>query len=235
MGGISGEHWLGLSPVTGTDLFCQIVYGIRTSLFLACAASLLAVALSTGVGIVMGYFGGVVEAVLGRLLDFLFGFPGLLFVIALMVIVPSSFPRPVLLVLVLAFFGWPPGARVIGAEAKAITARDFVEAARSTGAPHRQIIARELLPHLYPLVVVLFALSLPAYVSSIAGLSFLGLGLRGDTPDLGKLLADSLQWIYSGADIWYMIFPGAAIFLFVLGATLAGDVLRDLLDVRGAR
>lgn len=231
-GGMSLEHWLGVVPVTGVDLFAQIVFGIRSSLFIAFGASLISIAFAAVLGTAMGYFGGWLNAVAGRVIDFMFGFPGLMFVIAIMVLVPDEFPRELLLVLVLAFFGWTVPARIIGAQAAAINARAFVEAARSTGAPSWQIIRREMLPHLSGLIVVLFAMSLPANVSTVAGLSFLGVGLRGDVPDLGKLLADSLSWIYSGADVWYMIFPGAVVFCIVVGATLAGDALRDILDVR---
>ncbi|RZU66473.1 peptide/nickel transport system permease protein [Microterricola gilva] len=232
LGGVSAEHWLGVVPVTGVDLFAQIVFGIRSSLFIAFGASIIAIVFAAILGTAMGYFGGFLNAAAGRVIDFMFGFPGLMFVIAIMVIVPPEFPRELLLVLVLAFFGWIVPARIIGAQAGAINARAFVEAARATGAPPWQIIRREMLPHLFSLVVVLFAMALPANVSTVAGLSFLGVGLRGDVPDLGKLLADSLPWIYSGADVWYMFFPGAVVFCIVFGATLAGDALRDVLDVR---
>lgn len=232
LGGVSSEHWLGLVPVTGNDLFTQIVYGIRSSLFIAFGASILAIIVAAVIGTAMGFFGGWFEALMGRIIDLMFGFPGLMFIIAIMAIVPPEFPRELLLVLVLAFFGWPIGARVIGAQAKAINARDFVEAARASGAPPWQIIRREMMPHLLSLVIVIFAMSLPANVSAVAGLSFLGVGLRGDVPDLGKLLADSLPWIYSGADVWYMLFPGMVVFCIVFGATLAGDALRDILDVQ---
>ncbi len=231
-GGISAEHWLGVVPVTGIDLFAQIVYGIRSSLFIAVAASIISILFAAVLGTAMGYFGGWLNAVAGRVIDFMFGFPGLMFVIAIMVIVPPELPRELVLVFILAFFGWTVPARILGAQAAAVNARTFVEAARATGAPPWQIIRREMLPHLFGLVVVLFAMSLPANVSLVAGLSFLGVGLRGDVPDLGKLLSDSLPWIYSGADVWYMVFPGAVVFCIVFGATLAGDALRDVLDVR---
>ena len=231
-GGVSAEHWLGVVPVTGVDLFAQIVYGIRSSLFIAFAASIVSILFAAVLGTAMGYFGGWLSAVSGRVIDFMFGFPGLMFVIAVMAIVPPELPRELVLVFVLAFFGWTVPARILGAQAAAVNARTFIEAARSTGAPAWQIIRREMLPHLFGLIVVLFAMSLPANVSLVAGLSFLGVGLRGDVPDLGKLLSDSLPWIYSGADVWYMVFPGAVVFCIVFGATLAGDALRDVLDVR---
>ncbi|MBO9624824.1 MAG: ABC transporter permease, partial [Microbacterium sp.] len=230
--GAAVEGALGVVPVTGIDLFAQIVYGIRSSLFIAIVASVISILFAAVLGTAMGYFGGWLNAIAGRVIDFMFGFPGLMFVIAIMVIVPPEIPRELVLVFVLAFFGWTVPARILGAQATAVNARTFVEAARATGAPPWQIIRREMLPHLFGLIVVLFAMSLPANVSLVAGLSFLGVGLRGDVPDLGKLLSDSLPWIYSGADVWYMVFPGTVVFCIVFGATLAGDALRDILDVR---
>lgn len=232
MGGVSWDHWFGLAPLSGADLFTQVVYGIRTSVFIAFGASVLAVMIGAVVGLSMGYLGGWYDALMGRFIDFMFGFPGLLFIIALVIIVPPEFPRPVLLVLVLGLFGWPSIARIIRGQSISIAAREYIEAARSTGAPGRQILFREMLPRLMGLIFVIFAMLLPVYVSSVAGLSFLGIGVKGDTPDLGKLLSDSIGWIYSGADIWYMLFPGAAIFMVVLGATLLGDGVRDAFDVR---
>lgn len=232
LGGVSADHWLGVAPVTGIDLFAQIVYGIRTSLFVALATTILATLLAAVIGAAMGLIGGWFAAVMGRLIDLFYSFPGLLTMIAVMIIVPDSFPRPLLMVLVLAFFGWPGNARVIAAETRAIAAQEFVDAARSTGAGVGQLLRREIGPNIAGLLTTMAVMSIPGYVSAVAGLSFLGVGMPEDVPDLGRLLADSLSWIYSGADVWYMIFPGATIMLIVLGATLIGDALGEALETR---
>lgn len=231
-GGVSATHWLGVEPGTGRDLLALIAYGTGTSLGIALGATALAMAIGVTVGLVAGYFGGWVEAVLGRVVDFMFGFPSLLFLIAIQLIVPPQFPRPVLIVLALAAFGWAATARLVAAQTKVIAAREFVTAARATGASHASILAGEILPNIMSTIVVIAALKFPAFVSTGAGLSFLGIGVGPQTPELGRLIGNSITWTYTGADVWYLLFPGAALLLIVLGSMLVGDALRDAYDVK---
>ncbi len=232
MGGVSSTHWLGVEPGTGRDLLALIAYGTRTSVLIATGATVLAAGIGVLVGLSIGYFGGWVETVLGRVVDFMFGFPSLLFLIAIQLVVPDSFSRPLLIMASLAFFGWASTARLVAGQAKVLAARDYVTAARSTGATHRAVLARELLPNLVGTIVVIVALQFPGFVGTGAGLSFLGIGVGPQTPELGRLIGNSITWTYTGADPWYLLFPGAALFLLVLGSTLVGDALRDAFDVR---
>jgi peptide/nickel transport system permease protein len=231
-GGLSGDHWFGLEPLTGRDLFSIVVLGLRTSLFIALTCTLVTTVFGTLVGISAAYFGGWYDAVVSRLLDFLFGFPSLVFMIALGIIVPTGFPRWLLLILVISVFGWAGLARLIRNQARSLVTREFVEAARSVGSSGWHVITRELLPNLLGPVLVVATMSVPGYIGLEAGLSFLGVGIPPPTPDLGRSISDSIVWVYTGTDAWFLLFPGAMLFLAVLGFTLLGDGVRDAFDVR---
>ncbi|GAA1514981.1 ABC transporter permease [Kribbella lupini] len=232
VGGLSGDHWFGLEPLTGRDLFAITVLGLRTSLTIAVAATVITTVLGTLVGISAAYFGGWYDAVVSRLLDFLFGFPQLVFMIALGIIVPSSFPRWLLLILVLSVFGWAGLARLIRNQARSLVTREFVEAARSAGSSGWHVVTRELLPNLLGPVLVVATMAVPGVIGTEAALSFLGVGVTPPTPSLGRSISDSIAWVYTGADPWFLVFPGAMLFLAVLGFTLLGDGVRDAFDVR---
>lgn len=231
-GGVSGAHWFGVEPGTGRDLFALVVYGLRTTILIALAATIVSVIIGAAVGMAMGYLGGWFEAALGRFVDFMFGFPTLLFLIALQLIVPADIPKPVVLAVVLAAFGWVSTARLIHTQTKQLAAREFIDAAKASGTPLHRVFGGELLPNLVGTLAVVVALSFPATVAVSAGLSFLGVGIGADTPDLGVLIGSSITWTYTGADAGYLIFPSVVLLLIVLGATLLGDALRDAFDVR---
>lgn len=232
VGGLSGEHWFGIEPLTGRDLFSMVVLGLRTSLFIAVVVTVVTTVVGTLVGISAAYFGGWYDAVVSRLLDFLFGFPSLLFMIALGIIVPARFPRWLLLIIVLSVFGWAGLARLIRNQARSLVQREFVEAARSSGSTGWAIVTRELLPNLLGPVLVIATMAVPGIIGAEAGLSFLGVGVPPPTPSLGRSISDSIVWVYTGADPWFLAFPGAMLFLAVLGFTLLGDGVRDAFDVR---
>jgi peptide/nickel transport system permease protein len=232
IGGLSGDHWFGVEPLTGRDLFAITVLGLRTSLFIAVVCTLITTALGTLAGISAAYFGGWYDAVVSRLLDFLFGFPQLVFMIALGIIVPAGFPRWLLLILVLSVFGWAGLARLIRNQARSLVTREFVEAARSAGSSGWHIVTRELLPNLLGPVLVIATMAVPGIIGTEAALSFLGVGVPPPAPSLGRSISDSIAWVYTGTDPWFLVFPGAMLFLAVLGFTLLGDGVRDAFDVR---
>ncbi len=232
LGGVSGDHWFGVEPLTGRDLFSIVVLGLRTSLSIAVLVTVITTVIGTLVGISAAYFGGWYDAVVSRLLDFLFGFPQLVFMIALGIIVPAGFPRWLLLILVLSVFGWAGLARLIRNQAKSLVNREFVEAARSVGSTGWHVIARELLPNLLGPVLVVATMAVPGFIGLEAALSFLGVGVPPPTPSLGRSISDSIVWVYTGTDPWFLVFPGMMLFLAVLGFTLLGDGVRDGFDVR---
>lgn len=232
LGGVSGDHWFGVEPLTGRDLFSIVVLGLRTSLAIAVLVTVITTVVGTLAGISAAYFGGWYDAVLSRLLDFLFGFPQLVFMIALGIIVPPRFPRWLLLILVLSVFGWAGLARLIRNQAKSLVNREFVEAARSVGSTGWHVIVRELLPNLLGPVLVVATMAIPGFIGLEAALSFLGVGVPPPTPSLGRSISDSIVWVYTGTDPWFLVFPGVMLFAAVLGFTLLGDGLRDGFDVR---
>jgi peptide/nickel transport system permease protein len=232
IGGVSGDHWFGVEPLTGRDLFSIVVLGLRTSLVIAIVVTAITTVVGTLLGIGAAYAGGWFDAIISRLLDFLFGFPQLVFMIALGIVIPARVPRPLLLIGVLSLFGWATLARLIRNQSRSLVAREFVEAARSVGSSGWDVITRELLPNLLGPVLVIATLAIPGYIGAEAALSFLGVGVPPPTPSLGRSISDSIAWVYTGADPWFLVFPGLMLFLAVLGFTLLGDGVRDAFDVR---
>ncbi len=229
-GGASLQHWFGVEPLTGRDLFAIAIYGLRTSLLVGVVATAVSVLLGVAVGLTAAYFGGVVDSLLSRFMDVMFAFPALIFMIALTALVPADFPRVVVVIGVISIFGWAALARIVRGQARSLMAREFVLAARSIGAGWRWIIVRELLPNLFATVVVFATLAIPGAVGTEAALSFLGVGIPPPSPDLGRSISDAIPWVQS--DPMFLLFPAGLLFLAVLGFNLFGDGLRDALDPR---
>jgi peptide/nickel transport system permease protein len=237
-GGVSSHYLLGVQPVSGRDLFSQIVYGARVSLTVAFLAAVVAVLIGSVLGVAAGYFGGWVDTVISRTMDLLLAFPQLLFAIALVSVVsagPSTILgfggttlRMAILVIVIGFFGWPYIGRIVRGQALSLREREFVEASRSLGAAGPYIMFRELLPNLVAPILVYATLIIPTNILNEAALSFLGAGVQSPTPSWGRLMSDAVN--YYQYDPMYMVFPGAAIFITVLAFNLFGDGLRDALD-----
>jgi peptide/nickel transport system permease protein len=230
LGGVSPQHWFGVEPLTGRDLFTIVLYGLRTSLLVGIVATAIAVTIGLAVGLAAAYFGGITDSVLSRFMDVMFAFPGLIFMIALTALVPDSLPRVLVVIGVIAVFGWTAIARVVRGQAKSLMNREFVLAARSLGAGWRWIVLHELLPNLVSTVIVFATLSVPAAVGTEAALSFLGVGIPPPSPDLGRSISDSIPWVQS--DVMFLLFPAGLLFLAVLGFNLFGDGVRDALDPR---
>ncbi|WP_364516501.1 ABC transporter permease [Nocardioides sp. LML1-1-1.1] len=242
-GGISKEHPLGVEPQAGRDAMSRFWYGITFSLLIALTASLMAVALGTVLGIIAGFSRGWVDALIGRVIDLTLSFPQTLMLLALAAIglqfikqvtpLEGSAAEAGYAVAVLAVFGWPQTARVVRGQVLSIREREFVDAAVLLGASRRRIYFREILPNLWAPLLVLFTLSMPAYVSAEAALSYLGVSVKPPTPTLGNVLRDSLQ--YATADPVYFFVPAILIAVIVISFNLLGDGLRDALDPKGNR
>jgi len=232
-GGVSAAHWFGVEPLTGRDLFAIALYGLRTSLLVGIVATAAAVLIGLLIGLLAGYAGGLTDSVLSRFMDVMFAFPSLVFMIALTALVPDSLPRVLVVVAVIAVFGWTAIARVVRGQTLSLVNREFVLAARSRGADWGGILFRELLPNLVSTVIVFASLSVPAAVGTEAALSFLGVGIPPPTPDLGRSISDAIAWVQG--DPMFLLFPAGLLFAAVLGFNLFGDGLRDALDPRTDR
>ena len=242
-GGIDGEFWFGLEPILGRDVLTQLVYGIRTSLFIAVAVTLATVLTAMVLGVAAGYLGGRTDYFVGRFTDLLMAFPNQLFFVAFMPIVVALFVDPtdetptyirvVALILVLWFLGWMSLARILRGAVLALREREFIEAARVSGASPWRVIRRELLPNLVTPILVQATYMLPNFVTTAAALSFLGVGIVEPTPDWGRMFATGAE-VYQD-DITYMFFPGGAMVLFIVAFNLLGDSVRDAFDPRAAR
>ena len=227
-GGMSGEHWFGVEPLTGRDIFAIVVHGARTSFLIGLAATAVSMLLGVLIGAGAGYLGGWVDHVVMWTADVFLGFPYLVFMIALGAIVPDDVPRPLLLIAVIGFFGWPSIARIVRAQTLTLKSRNFVKAARALGAGPWHVFRTELLPNLWGPIIVVATLSVPANVGLEAALSFLGVGLPPPTPSWGRAISTAIDWV--GNDPLFLFFPGMALFLATWGFNAFGDGLRDALD-----
>jgi peptide/nickel transport system permease protein len=225
LGGISAEHWFGVEPGNGRDIFARIVYGAQVSMTVALSATLLTTVLGVVLGMLAGYLGGWVDTVISRVMEFLMAFPALIFMIAILSALPAD-NRVLLLVVVISLFGWPYLARIVRSQTLSLKEREFVESARASGASSVQIIFREILPNLSSTIIVMATLAVPGYVGTEAGLSFLGVGVVPPTPSWGQMIASAAPWY--AVDPMYFLIPGAFLFLLVLSFTTLGDRIRAL-------
>ncbi|GAA2379013.1 ABC transporter permease [Dactylosporangium salmoneum] len=242
-GGVSGAHWFGLEPGQGRDLFIQMVYGMRTSLGIAFAAALMTTLVGVLLGIVAGYLGRWVDAVINWITDVTLALPFLIFTLAVIRPIELHFYGPreavpgwfrvVVLISLFTAFGWTTTARLVRGQVLSLREREFVEASRASGARLGRILFRELLPNLGAPILVAFSLSIPAYITGEAALSFLGIGMLEPTPDFGRTIYRSLNYLQT--DPAYVLFPGVTIFVLVLAFNLFGDALRDALDPKSLR
>jgi peptide/nickel transport system permease protein len=221
-----GGHPLGTDQL-GRDVLSRMVYGTRVSLALALACAVLSCLIGVPLGLAAGlrprYFGESIMAIA----DVLLAFPFLVLAIAITAVAGSSLP---ILVIVLAAFGWVQFARLVRGEVLSLREREFVEAARATGASGLKIAQRHILPHVLSPVIVIFTFTLATIILTESALSFLGLGVQPPTPTWGSMLADGRGYLDSAW--WIGTFPGLALMATILAVSLLGDGLRDLLDPR---
>jgi peptide/nickel transport system permease protein len=199
-------------------------------LLVGVVATGLATIIGVVVGVLAGYSSGAVDTGLSRLMDVVLSFPFLLFAIALVSIVG---PGLSISVVVITFFSWAGIGRVVRGQTLSLREKEFVEAARSTGAGSARIIVVEILPNLISPVLVLATLLVPTAIVFEATLSFLGLGVAPPTPTWGNMISDSLPY-YSVA-WWFTLVPGVALLLITLAFNLLGDAVRDAVDPAAQR
>jgi peptide/nickel transport system permease protein len=243
LGGMSWNHPLGVEPGTGRDILGRLIYGARISLLIGAVGTLL----STSVGVVLGMIAGLrrgwVDSLISRIGDVALAFPSLLLIIALANpmtqrleswgVPPGNTAKLTYILAILTIFGWVYMARLVRGQVLSLRERDFVEAARSFGAGTGHLVFKQLLPNLWPQIIIFVAMSLPGYVALEATLSFLGVGLQAPTASWGIMLGDSVR--YYRSDTAYLFIPGGTLLLLVLSCNLLADAMRDAFDPRSDR
>ncbi|MBO1330115.1 ABC transporter permease [Streptomyces sp. VRA16 Mangrove soil] len=241
----SVDHWLGVEPGLGRDLFARMAHGAQVSLVIALLATVVSVVLGTVLGAAAGYFGGKVDMVISRIMDLFLAFPHLLLVLSLTPILQSRLGDTALgegsllpiasLVIILGFFGWAYLARVVRGQVLSIREQEFVEAARAYGASHRSIILRQIVPNVMGVVLVYATMMIPTNITAEAALSFLGVGVKDPTPSWGQMLNAAQQGNWYLTDPWFLAVPAGALVITVLAFNLLGDAVRDALDPKSSR
>jgi peptide/nickel transport system permease protein len=241
--GIDAHHWLGIQPGNGRDVFIQLIYGLRTSLMIAFTAAVLTIAIGIVIGILAGYLGGWVDASITWVIDLVLAFPFFIFCFAFVPLAineaygprdaVSPWFRGGLIVVIFVMFNWTYTARLVRGQVLSLREREFVEAARASGAKLGHILFRQLLPNLWAPILVTFSLNVPSLITAEAALSFLNIGMVEPTPDLGRLINDSVDYIREVPT--FTIVGGTTLFLIVLSFNLFGDSLRDALDPKSTR
>lgn len=231
-GGISADHWLGVEPQTGRDLFARIVYGARVSLGVALVATVLQITLGLIIGLAAALGSRWVDQLLSRITDINVALPIMVIALALLAIVPETFPRPVLIALVIGGINWAGTSKIVRAQALTLKSLDFVSAARLSGRGKWSIARRELLPSLAAPVITYAALAFPSNIIVEAALSFLGVGIKPPTPSWGQMLTEADTW-YQAAPT-YLLLPAGLLFVTVLALTVLGEGVRTALDPRAA-
>ncbi|WP_199836953.1 MULTISPECIES: ABC transporter permease [unclassified Streptomyces] len=231
-GGASADHWLGVEPGTGRDLFVRLLYGARVSLLVGIGATAVQILIGVLVGLAAGLGNRWVDTVLGRATDVLVALPMLVLAISLTAVVPRDFPRPLLLILVVGLLGWAGTSRIVRAQTLTLKSLDFVAASRLAGSGRWRTARRELLPALAAPVITYAAILVPANIVVEASLSFLGVGVTPPTPSWGQMLSTAQTWFR--ADPAYVLLPAGLLFATVLAFTVLGDAVRTALDPREA-
>lgn len=220
----SGSHILGLDEF-GRDILLRILWGTRYSLFMSIAAIMAAGIAGTVIEAIAGYYGGKVDNVIMRLMDVILSLPYLLLAIA---IVAALGPGLVNVLISIAIGYIPEFARITRASVMTIREREFIEAAKAVGASDRTIIFQQILPNAMAPLIVEVTMAIAGAILSIAGLSFLGLGIQPPLPEWGAMLTNARGYI---RDAWHItVFPGLVILITILALNIIGDGLRDALD-----
>ena len=222
---LEGWHLFGTDQL-GRDYLSRVLYGIRTSLWVAVFVALVSTAIGTAIGAVAGYYGGRVDNLLMRFTDLVLTLPGLAVLLTASVFFGSGEPLQIGLILALLF--WTGLARIVRGLFLSLRETEFVEAARAAGASDLRVIVRHMLPNCIGPIIVSTTLIVAAAILVEAALSFLGFGIQPPDAALGKLISDGQS---EGFELWWLVtFPGLVITVIALCVNFVGDGLRDALD-----
>lgn len=224
LAGPSRNHLLGTDGI-GRDIASRLIYGARWSVGAAVLVSLLVTAIGLVVGATTGYLGGRFDRVVTWVIDALLAFPTLLLALAVIAAVGPGLGG-VLIALVAA--GWATTARVVRSEVLSLRERDYVVAARATGASTTRVLVKHVLPNVLSPVLVLITLEVGQLILALAGLSFLGLGVQSPTPEWGTMINEGRNFLFRKPEL--MLYPGIAISVVAVAFNVLGDRLRDVLD-----
>jgi peptide/nickel transport system permease protein len=224
--GQSRPHLLGTDQL-GRDVLSRIIYGARISLIVGLITVAIAGTIGTVLGLFSGYFGGVVDSFVMRLVDIQLAFPFILLAITIIAVIGSGLTN---LVAVMVIAGWVNYARITRGQVLGQKQKEYVEAAKVIGARNGRIMFKHILPNVLSAVIVIGTLQVAFIILAEAGLTFLGLGVDPRIPTWGGMLNQGRMYLSQAW--WVATFPGLAIMITVLGANLIGDALRDIFDPR---
>lgn len=220
------QHWMGTDEL-GRDVFTRVAYGGRVSLLIGLLGSTGGLVLGVTIGLLSGYLGGWFDNLVSRVVDIMMAFPGVLLAI---LIVSVLGPGTSNLIVALTIWLTPAFSRLVRAAVLSLREKEFVEAARSLGAPAWRIMVRHLLMNSLSPIIVFQTLSVATSILVAAGLGFLGLGVQPPTPEWGAMVSTARHYLREAPHL--ILFPGLSIFVTVLSINFVGDALRDALDPR---
>lgn len=228
----AGRLFLLGADINGRDVFSRILFGGRISMTIGFLALFVLFPIGLLYGGISGYFGGIVDTIMMRFAEAVMSIPSFYLLIILASILPSgmtSAQRFMLIVIILALIGWAGFARVVRGMVLSVKNQEFVQAAKSIGASRLRIIVKHILPQTTSFVIVAMTLSVPSYILSESGLSFLGLGIQQPDASWGNMLKEAQEYTNIIYRPW-LLTPGILIFVAVLAFNVIGDTIRDVLD-----
>lgn len=227
--GPSKDHLMGTDSL-GRDILSRILHGGRVSLQVGLFSVIASTLVGVPLGLMAGYFGGVIDDAIMRLMDVILAFPGLILAIWMVSMLGPSLRN---IVFAITFWSVPTYARLARGSTLSVREMDYITAERCIGAGHFRILYRHILPNIFAPLIVLATMNISGAIIAGASLSFLGLGVRPPTPEWGSMLSDGRGYLRNAW--WIAFFPGIVITLVVLAANMVGDALRDAIDPKVRR